>query len=99
MIRVQQLREKAERLRHLAGIPTSGGALANRHLVDLANRWTKRPMPGRKVNPRPTKPLEYANPGNFSAGPARVNLGPARREAFAAAAAWERAVRAAPEAA
>jgi hypothetical protein len=41
MIRVEQLREKAERLRHLAGIPTNGGALADRHLVDLADRLDK----------------------------------------------------------
>ena len=38
MIRVQQLREKAERLRHLASIPTNGGALADRHLVDLLDK-------------------------------------------------------------
>ena len=41
MIRVQQLRETAGRLRRVASIPTNGGALTDRHLVDLADRLDK----------------------------------------------------------
>jgi hypothetical protein len=39
--RVQQLRETAGHLRRVASIPTNGGALADRNLVDLADRLDK----------------------------------------------------------
>ena len=39
MIRVQQLRRKAERLRRVASIPTQGDALIARDLLALADQF------------------------------------------------------------
>ena len=38
MLRVQQLREEAKRLRRVASIPTRGDALIDRELLALADR-------------------------------------------------------------
>lgn len=38
MIRVQQLRRKAERLRRVASTPTEGDSLINRELMTLADQ-------------------------------------------------------------